>query len=70
MIHKENQIKYGWIKEVNFFSRSMKSLLEKNDIEICLTRSEGRSVLAKTFVKMLKSRPYKFINKISKNVYI
>ena len=48
----------------------MKSWLEKNDIEICLTRSEGRSVLAKTFVKMLKSRPYKFINKISKNVYI
>ena len=48
----------------------MKSWLEKNDIEICLTRSKGRSVLAETFVKMLKSRPYKFINKISKNVYI
>ena len=48
----------------------MKSWLEKNDIEICVARSEGRSVDAETFIKILKSRPYKFMNEISKNVYI
>ena len=48
----------------------MKSWPEQNDIEICLTHSERRSVVAETFVKMLKSRPCKCMNKISKNLYI
>ena len=44
MIRKENQIKYGLIKE--FYNRSMKSWLEKNDIEMYSPHNEGKSVAA------------------------
>ena len=63
---KPNKI---WVDEGSeFYNRSMKSWLEKNDIEMYSTHNEGKSVIAERFIKTLKM---KFINmtSISKNVY-
>ena len=52
-----------------FYNRSMKSWLEKNDIEMYLTHNEGKSVIIELFIRTLK-RFYKYMNSASKNVYI
>ena len=70
MIQRENSIKCGWIKEVNFCNRSVKSWLEKNDIEMYSTNNEGKSVAAERFVKTLKNKIYKYMTLVSKNLYI
>ena len=48
----------------------MKSWLEKNDIEKYSTHKEGKSVIAERFIRILKSKIYKYITSISKNIYI
>ena len=47
----------------------MKSWLEINDIEMYLTHNEGRSVIAKRFIRTLKNKIYKYMTLVSKNVY-
>ena len=48
----------------------MKSWLEKNDVEKYSTHKEGKSVIAERFIIILKSKIYKYITSISKNIYI
>ena len=48
----------------------MKSWLEKSAIEMYSTRNEGKSVVAERFIRNLKSKIYKYMTSISKNVYI
>ena len=49
-----------WVdKGSGFFNRSMKSWLEKDNIEIHLTHNEEKSVIAERFIRILKM---KFIN--------
>ena len=48
----------------------MESWLETNDIEMYTTNNEGKSVVAEIFIKTLKSKIYKYMRWISKNVYI
>ena len=48
----------------------MKSWLEKNGIEMCSTHNEGKSVVAKIFIRTLKNKICKYTTSISKNVYI
>ena len=48
----------------------MKSWLHDNDIEIYLIHNERKSVAAEICIRTLKSKLYKHINSISKNVYI
>ena len=65
---KPNKI---WIdKGSEFFNRSMKSWLQDNDIEIYSTHNEGKSVVAERFTRTLKTKSYKHMTSISKNVYI
>ena len=54
-IQRENQIKYGLIKEVNFTNRSMKSWLDKNGIEMYSAHDEGKSAAAQKFIRTLKT---------------
>ena len=54
-IQRENQIKYVLIKEVNFTNRSIKSWLEKNDIEMYSAHNEGKSAVAQKFIRTLKT---------------
>ena len=49
---KPNKI---WIdKGSEFYNRSMRSWLEKNDIEMYSTHNEGKSVVTKRFIRTLK----------------
>ena len=60
-----------WVdKGSEFYNRSMKSWLEKNDIEMCSTQNEGKSVVAERFIRPIKKKIYKHRTSISKNVYI
>ena len=53
-----------------FYNRSMKSLLQNNDIELCSTHNEGKSVVAERFIRTLKNKIYKYFTSVSKNMYI
>ena len=65
---KQNKI---WVdKGTEFYNRSIKSCLEKNDIKMYSTRNEGKSAIAEQFIKTLKNKIHKYITSISKNVYI
>ena len=48
----------------------MKSWLEKTDIEMYSAHNEGKSVIAERFIRTLKSKIYKCMNSVLKNVYI
>ena len=39
----------------------MKSLLEKNDIEMYSTHKEGKSVVAERFIRTLKNKTYRYM---------
>ena len=57
-------------KGSEFYNRSMKSWLEKNDIEMYSTHNEGKSDVAERFIITLKTKIYKYMTSILKNVYI
>ena len=64
---KPNKI---WIdKGSEFCNSSMKSWLEKNDIEMYSTHNEEKSVVAEGFIRTLKNKIYKYMTLIS-NMYI
>ena len=67
--HKPNKV---WVnKSSEFCNKSMKSWLEKNDIEMYSTHNEGKSIVAERFIRsLLKIRIYKYNISISRNVYI
>ena len=57
-------------KGSEFYNRSMKSWLEKYDIEMYSTHNEGKSDVAERFIITLKTKIYKYMTSILKNVYI
>ena len=65
---KPNKI---WVdKGSEFYNAFFKKWLRDNDIAMYLTQNEGKSVVAERFIRTLKSKIYKYMNSISKNVYI
>ena len=48
----------------------MKSWLEKSDIEMYSTHSEGKSAVSERFIRTLQNKIYKYIALLSKNMYI
>ena len=48
----------------------MKSQLQDNDIKIYSAHNEGKSVIAEKIIRTLKSKIYKYMISITKNVYI
>ena len=60
----------GWLKEGSkFHNSSFKNWLKDNGIEMYSTYNEGKSVVAERFVKTLKTKIYKHMAAVSKNVY-
>ena len=60
-----------WVdKSSEFYNRSMKLWLEKNDIEMYSTHNEGKPVVVERFLRTVKNKIYKYMDSISKNVYI
>ena len=65
---KPNKI---WVdKGSEFYNASFKKWLPDNDIVMNSTNNEGKSVVAERFIRTLKSKIYKYMTSISKNVYI
>ena len=65
---KPNKI---WVdKGSEFYNASFKKWLQDNDIVMYSTNNEGKSVVTERFIRTLKSKIYKYMTSISKNVYI
>ena len=66
---KPNKI---WVdKSCEFYNRSMKSWLEKNDMQIYSIYNEIKSVVAERFIRTLMDKIYNYMtSKYQKNVYI
>ena len=65
---KPNKI---WVdKGSEFYNASFKKWFQDNDIVMCSIHNEGKSVVAEGFIRTLKSKIYKCMTSISKNVYI
>ena len=65
---KPNKI---WVdKGSEFYNAYFKKWLRDNDIVMYSTHNEGQSFVAERFITSLKSKIYKYITSISKNVYI
>ena len=43
--------------------------MKDNNIEMCSTYNEGKSIVAERFIKALKNKIYKHMAAVSKNVY-
>ena len=65
---KPNKI---WVdKGSEFYNAYFKNWLRNNDIVMYSTHNERKSVVAERFIRTLKSKIYKYLTSISKNVYI
>ena len=65
---KPNKI---WVdKGSEFYNAYFKKWLRDNDIVMYSTHNEGKYVVAERLIRTLKSKIYKYITLISKNVYI
>ena len=65
---KPNKI---WVdKGSEFYNDYFKRWLQNNDIVMYSTHNKGKSVVAERFIRTLKSKIYKYMTSLSKNVYI
>ena len=65
---KSNKVQVD--KRSECYNRSMKSWLEKNDIDMYSTHHKRKSVVAERFIRTLKNKVYKRMSAVSKNLYI
>ena len=69
-LHSKRKSNKIWVdKGSEFYNKSMKSWLEKDNIEMYSTHNEGKSVVAERFIRTLKNKTYKYMTSISKDVY-
>ena len=60
-----------WVdKGSEFYNAYFKKWLRDNNIVMYSAHNEGKSVVAERFIKTIKSKIYKYMTSISKNVYI
>ena len=63
--------KKKWVDQGSkFYNQSFKDFLKINNIEMYSTYNEGKSIVAERFIRTLKSKIFKHMTVISKNVYI
>ena len=65
--NKSNKIWFD--KGSEFYNNSFMEWLKDNYIEMYSTHNEGKSVVTERFIKTLKTKIYKYMTAISKNVY-
>ena len=65
---KPNKIRVD--KGSEFYNSSVKKWLKNNDIELYSIHNRRKSVVAERFIRSLKTKIYKCMTSISKNVYI
>ena len=60
-----------WVdKGSEFYNAYFRKWLRDNDIVMYSTHNEGKSVVAERFIRTIKSKIYKYMTSISKNMYI
>ena len=60
-----------WVDKGNeFYNNSFKKWLKDIDTELYSIHNEGKSVAAERCVRILKTKIYKYMTSVSKNVYI
>ena len=60
-----------WVnKGSKFYNDYFKKWLKDNDIEMYSVHNEEKSVVAERFIRTLKTKIYKYMTSVSKNVYI
>ena len=65
---KPNKI---WVdKGSKFYNNTFKKWIKDNDIKMYSTNNEGKSVIAERFIRTLKTKIYKYMTSVPKNVYI
>ena len=65
---KPNKI---WVdKASDFYNNSFKKWLKGNDIEMYLIHNEGKYIVAERYIRTLKTKIYKYMTSVSKDVYI
>ena len=65
---KPNKIRVD--KGSEFYSNFFKKWLKNNGVEMYSIHNEGKSIVAERFIRTLKTKIYKYMTSISKNVYI
>ena len=60
-----------WVDKGNeFYNNSFKTWLKDIDTELYSIHNEGKSVAAERCIRILKTKIYKYMKSVSKNVYI
>ena len=60
-----------WVdKSSEFYNNFFKKWLKDNDIEMYSIHNEGKSVVAERFIRTLKTKIYKYMTSVSKNIYV
>ena len=57
-------------KGSGFYNSSVKNWIKDNNIEMYSIHNQGKSVATERFIRTLKTKIYKYMTSISKNVYI
>ena len=64
---KTNKVRVD--KSSEFSQKINEIMARKNGIEMCSTHTEGKSVVAERFIRILKNKIYKYMTSISKKMY-
>ena len=68
--HSNRKPNKVWLdKGSEFYNNSFKKWLKDNDTEMHLIHIEGKSVVAERFIRTFKTKIYKYMTLVSKNVY-
>ena len=68
---KRRKPKKIWLnKGSEIYNNFFKKWLKDNDTEMHSTHNEGKSVVVERFTRNLKTKIYRYMTSISKNVYI
>ena len=54
---------------IEFYNKSLKDFLKRNNIKIYSTYNEGKSVVAERFIRTLKNKIFKDMTAIQQNIY-
>ena len=70
-LHSARKLNKIWVsKGSEFYNSYFQKWLKDNDIEMYSIHKERKSVVAERFIRTLKTKIYKYMTSISKNVYV
>ena len=70
-LHSARTLNKIWAgKRSEYYNSYFKQWLKDNDVEMYSIHNKGKSVVAERFIRTLKTKIYKYMTSVSKNVYI